>query len=218
MNIHTNFGQRVVVRLQDLPWVQSPQAGVQRRILERDGGEVARATTVVRFAAQSTFPEHVHDGGEEFLVLEGVFADERASYPAGTYVRNPCGTRHAPRVDQGCTIFVKLRQFDPADQRSVVLNTLAAVLESSAIDGVKRIPLHRFGRESVDIETWAPGAAGERHVHPGGEEVLVLEGAWRDEFGVYEAGTWLRLPSASEHTPSSPSGCRLWVKRGHLSV
>jgi hypothetical protein len=33
--------------------------------------EVARATSIVRYAPQSRFSPHTHGGGEEFLVLDG---------------------------------------------------------------------------------------------------------------------------------------------------
>lgn len=102
-------------------------AGVDRRMLDRIGNEVARATSIVRYAEGSAFSEHTHSGGEEFIVLEGVFQDEHGDYPAGTYVRNPVGTHHIPRSDAGCTIFVKLWQFDPDDQEQIAidLNTVA---------------------------------------------------------------------------------------------
>ncbi len=82
--------------------------GVERRMLERDGDEVARATSLVRFAPNSAFSAHRHGGGEEFLVLEGVFSDESGDFPAGTYARNPVGSRHVPSSELGCVIFVKL--------------------------------------------------------------------------------------------------------------
>lgn len=45
-----------------LTWVPSPAAGVERLLLERDGGEVARVTSVVRYAPNSSFPQHTHTG------------------------------------------------------------------------------------------------------------------------------------------------------------
>src|SRR5215470_12082557 len=109
-----------------MPWIPSPSPGVERKPLDRDGGEVARATSVVRYAAGSRFAPHGHQRGEEFLVLEGVFADEHGRYPAGTYVRNPPGSAHAPFSDEGCTILVKLRQMPDAERQTVVVDTNAA--------------------------------------------------------------------------------------------
>ena len=73
MNINADFTLRVVMHAAAMPWVDSPVAGVQRRMLDRIGEEVARATTVVRYAPGSKFTAHTHNGGEEFIVLEGVF-------------------------------------------------------------------------------------------------------------------------------------------------
>ena len=77
-------------------------AGVERRMLERDGDEVARATSVVRYRPGSRFPRHERALGEEFLVLEGTFADELGEYPAGTYVRNSPGCVCAPSTLHPC--------------------------------------------------------------------------------------------------------------------
>ena len=99
----------------NMPWQDSPQSGVQRRMLDRIGDEVARATSLVRFEAGAVFPRHVHELGEEFFVLWGVFEDSDDVYPAGTYARHPPGSSHAPWSKRGCVLLVKLRQFDPAD-------------------------------------------------------------------------------------------------------
>src|SRR6516164_811579 len=113
--INADFTQRIVIATETMPWIPSPQAGVERRMLDRIGSEVARATSLVRYAAASSFPAHEHALGEEFLVLNGVFSDEHGDYPAGTYIRNPPLSRHAPRTAPGCTILVKLRQMEPAE-------------------------------------------------------------------------------------------------------
>ena len=89
MELNADFSRRVVVHSAQQDWVASPMVGVDRRMLDRLGDEVARATTIVRYAPGSAFSPHVHTGGEEFLVLEGVFQDEHGDFPVGTYVRNP---------------------------------------------------------------------------------------------------------------------------------
>ncbi|HET9577187.1 MAG TPA: cupin domain-containing protein [Usitatibacter sp.] len=216
MLINADFTERVVVRPGDVPWVASPIAGVDRRMLDRVGGEVARATSFVRYAPDSRFPAHTHGGGEEFLVLEGVFFDEQGAYPAGHYVRNPIESRHAPYTKEGCTIFVKLRQFDAGDRQRVVIDTRKAAWQAGGAAGVSILPLHAFGEERVALERWAPGTRIVAHEHGGGEEIVVIEGAFADEFGAYPAGTWIRTPHGSRHAPASESGCLLYVKAGHL--
>ena len=123
MQLNADFNRRAVVHAGALEWVASPMPGVHRRMLDRIGDEVARATSIVRYAPGSHFSPHVHDGGEEFLVLDGVFQDEHGDYPVGSYVRNPPTSRHTPGSAAGCTIFVKLWQFDLADRTEVRMAT-----------------------------------------------------------------------------------------------
>jgi len=96
MNLNSDFGARAAVHAARLDWTPSPIPGVDRRMLDRIGDEVARATSIVRYAPHSRFSPHTHGGGEEFLVLDGVFQDEHGDYPTGTYVRNPPATSHTP--------------------------------------------------------------------------------------------------------------------------
>src|SRR6516165_7170873 len=66
-----------------------PRTRARFRPVHRIGDEVARATSVVRYAPKSRFSAHIHGGGEEFLVLDGVFQDEHGDFPVGSYIRNP---------------------------------------------------------------------------------------------------------------------------------
>ncbi|MDM7951846.1 MAG: cupin domain-containing protein [Cyanobium sp. CZS 25K] len=215
--LHADLSRRVVVNSGDLPWHPSPLAGVERCLLERDGDEVARATSLVRYAPGSRFSAHRHGGGEEFLVLEGVFSDEHGDWGPGSYVRNPVGSAHAPFSEGGCTILVKLRQMDPADQTRVVIDTARSPFAPGLVPGLTVLPLHAFGHEQVALVRWETGTRFPLHAHPGGEEIFVLEGVFEDDQGAYPAGTWLRNPAGSRHTPFSRSGCLIWVKTGHLA-
>lgn len=207
-----DFTLRACVLPGEEPWRPSPSPGVERRLLDRVGGEVARATSLVRYAPGSRFPAHRHDLGEEFLVLAGVFCDEHGHYPAGSYVRNPPGSTHAPYTEEGGTIFVKLRQFDPQDLRQVVLSSQDHDFSASPV-----LPLHRHGDEEVRLEQWPAGHQPPALHYPGGAEFLILKGSLRDEHGVYPAGSWLRLPPGAQHQPSSEPGCLFYRKTGHLA-
>jgi hypothetical protein len=192
MLVNADFERRVVVHAGALDWVASPMVGVERRMLDRVGEEVARATSLVRYAPGSRFSAHSHGGGEEFLVLEGVFQDEHGDYPAGTYVRNPPESQHVPGSAAGCVILVKLHQFDLADRRPVRVD--AAGITPEAVPGrpgVAAVPLHADAREDVRIEVWAPGAVVELAV-PGGVEVFVLEGGFVEGGEVLGRYGWLR--------------------------
>ena len=218
MNLNDDFTRRAAVHAATLPWQPSPTAGVDRRMLDRIGGEVARATTIVRYAPNSLFPAHTHGGGEEFLVLDGVFQDEHGDFPAGSYVRNPPTSSHTPGSAPGCTIFVKLWQFDPDDRHEVRLDTTAVPFApADGRDGVEVARLPRDGREEVRLERWAAGSEVALPV-PGGLELLVLEGAFTHEGETFRAQSWLRLP-AGDHLAAitGPDGCRVWCKAGHLA-
>src|SRR5579863_6966296 len=224
--VNADFSQRVVLATNELPWVPSPQPGVERRLLDRIGGEVARATSLVRYAAQSVFPRHAHALGEEFLVLDGVFSDEQGDYPAGTYVRNPPGSRHSPRTGPGCTILVKLRQMTATQCGRVVVVTSHATWEPGDIAGHARLRLYesaeapapaRTMRERVTMERLLPGSALPVADLPGGEEIFVLSGELSDESGSYADGCWIRNPPGYRRSLRSGPGATFWSKRGHLS-
>ena len=217
MEINTDFGQRVVMATADMDWVASPLPGVMRRMLERDGEDGSRrATSVVRYAPGSQFSAHVHARGEEFLVLDGTFSDERDDFPKGTYVRNPPGSSHAPYSSGGTTIFVKLQQFQPGDTESVVVDTGARPWQPGEVEGESIMPLHAFASERVSLVRLGPGTRLGPRAHGGGEEVFVIAGAFADEHGAYAQGTWLRAPPGASSSPFSEPGATHYVKRGHL--
>lgn len=218
--LNADFAQRVVVAPPGANgWLASPQPGVHRHRLDRIGDEVARATSIVRYAAGSSFSRHAHGGGEEFLVLEGTFSDEHGDYPAGSYVRNPPGTAHTPFSREGCTLFVKLWQFAAGDTEPVRIDTNRTEWLPGTAPGLQVMPLHEFDGVSTALVRWAPHTRFDAHTHPGGEEILVLEGRLCDEFGAYPAGTWLRSPRWSRHEPfTADEGARIYVKVGHLGA
>lgn len=220
MELNADFSKRVSVHAADLPWVPSPTPGVDRRMLDRIGDEVARATSIVRYAPNSAFPAHTHGGGEEFLVLEGVFEDESGAFPAGSYVRNPPQSRHTPGSNPGCTIFVKLWQFDPDDRAFVRLDTASipyqAVVETP---GISSKTLFERGTETVRMQRWAPNTAVRWSDIAGGAEVLVLAGDFEESGERFSRMSWLRLPTgATLEAIAGPDGAELWVKTGHLSA
>ncbi|TNE47834.1 MAG: cupin [Deltaproteobacteria bacterium] len=216
--IRADRSQPANVSLQSLEWTPSPLAGVDRKMLERNGDEVALATTVVRYAPDSSFSSHTHARGEEFLVLEGVFSDEHGSYPPGTYIRNPPGSKHTPFSKEGCTIFVKLRYMKLSETERVVVDTNTATWITSDQEGhtLLRLFMDPEGDEDVTMERLAEGASVSWEIPQGGEEILVVEGDLTTPKGTYTQGTWLRHPQKGTATYSTSQGCLLWIKRRHL--
>ena len=217
MELNADFSRRAAVHAARLAWVPSPIPGVERRMLDRIGDEVARATSIVRYAPRSRFSAHTHGGGEEFLVLEGVFQDDHADYPAGYYVRNPPTSSHIPGSEAGCVIFVKLWQFAPDDRTQLRIDTRQRpFLPAPGRPGVELQPLFRDDREDVRLERWAPDARVE-HRAEGGIELLVLDGRFCEGGEEFAPQSWLRLPPGSIlRAEAGPEGCRLWVKSGHV--
>ena len=216
LQLNADFAQRCAVDSNALPWMTSPSPLVHRRLLERNGGEVARATSVVRYAAGARFDSHRHDLGEEILVLEGTLSDESGVYGPGTYLKNPPGSAHAPFSEGGCTLFVKLRHLDPQDQERVVVPTRQAQWRQGLVPGLSVLPLDEFGTCHTAMVRWAPDTYFNPHRHCGGEEIFVVEGVFSDEHGDYPQGSWLRSPHLSQHQPFSREGCLILVKTGHL--
>lgn len=218
MELNADFSRRAVVHAARLAWTPSPVAGVERRMLDRIGEEVARATSIVRYAPRSQFSAHTHGGGEEFLVLDGVFQDEHGDFPAGSYIRNPPTSSHTPGSLPGCTIFVKLWQFDAQDRTHVRIDTTKmSYVPDRKRAGLELMPLFQDERESVRLERWAPNA---EIVLPTTEgiELLVLDGGFSDAGESFEPLSWLRLPAgATARATASANGCRVWVKTGHLA-
>ena len=213
--LNADFSRRAVVHAADIPWLPSPMPGIERRMLDRVGGEVARATSIVRYAAGSSFTAHSHGGGEEFFVLDGVFQDEHGDYPGGFYVRNPPGSSHTPRSGPGCTIFVKLWQFYASDNKTVRLDTRALAFQPSANrPGVASAFLFRNDEEEVRLERW-PAHADIGLTFPAGGEILVLDGSFSDGGQEFQYLSWLRTPSGdSLRAIAGQAGCKVWIKLG----
>lgn len=217
MRINADFARQALVTASDSDWVCSPESGVDRLMLDRIGDEVARATSIVRYAPGSSFARHEHAAGEEFLVLEGTFSDEHADYPAGTYVRNPPGSGHSPYSAGGCRILVKLRQFDPLDLSSVVIDTRDAGLWPGASAAAPPIlELHEFGKERVAMIRLATDERFPIRCHSGGVEILVVDGSIFHEGTELGRESWLRIPANRENQLTAATDSLLWVKTGHL--
>jgi anti-sigma factor ChrR (cupin superfamily) len=148
-----------------------------------------------------------------------VFQDEHGDFPAGSYIRNPPESSHTPGSKPGCTIFVKLWQFDLADRTHVRIDTnkMRFVADPIRAD-VEVMPLFHDQHEDVSLERWAANAE-IRLAAPNGLEVLVLDGGFTeggDAFGRY---SWLRLPKGgSAAIKTGAAATRVWIKRDHLAT
>ena len=213
--LNMDFSKVACSLAQDQLWVKSPADGVSRIHLEREAAESGHTTSFVKFEPGSYFPEHVHTQGEEIYVLDGVFSDEKGDYPAGTYLRNPPGSRHTPFTKEGCTIFVKLEQFQKNDTQHIVVRPEDQQWQQG-IGNLRVVSLHVHKTESTALVHWPANEIFQPHTHWGGEEIVVISGTFIDEHGKYPAGSWIRSPHMSQHYPSVEEETLILVKVGHL--
>jgi anti-sigma factor ChrR (cupin superfamily) len=213
--LNMDFSKTVVINTNKLVWQKSPAHGVWRKPLAREEAEQGHATSIVRYDAGASFTAHNHPKGEEILVLAGTFSDETGDYHAGTYFRNPEGFIHAPFSREGCTILVKLHQFQAADNKKICIDTNTTPWQSGH-GGLKVMPLHNFKEEGCALVKWPAGERFIPHSHFGGEEILVISGTFKDEYNTYPSGTWMRNPHLSQHHPYVDEETIIWVKTGHL--
>lgn len=228
MKINANFKAFAATHFDATKYISSPFYGVNRFMLDRIGTEKARATTIVEYKPKSSFPEHEHIGGEEFLVLTGTFKDQFGEFPAGTYVRNPIGSKHAPWVDEdGCTIYVKLLQMAETGEGIKPLH-----VDFSGDKGAKT----EYG--SV-LDMYENDATGERvqmcwiranteipmdQFCELGEELFVFDGSLLiGDAEEYKKWGWLRFPPNSDADAkrktlkAGAEGAQVFRKTGHLT-
>lgn len=232
MRINADFSLPALVLAEQQQWIASPQVGVERVMLDRIGVEKARATSLVRYAANSSFPTHEHPAGEEILVLSGHFCADGVCYGPGTYLRNPPGSSHQPYSDDGTVIFVKLMQMLETEQATVCIDTSDSQLWQ---DG----PIARFcllfENPQERVELVELPAQGELSLAlPAGAELLVLAGQLTEQSqiwpaaiypttdiwpkGLWQKNTWARLPAHSQlQLQAGDAGARFYLKTGHLA-
>ncbi|KVK88947.1 anti-sigma factor [Burkholderia cepacia] len=192
MLVNADLSRWATVTPREYQWVASPQAGVERVMLDRLGDEDARATSIVRYAPHSFFPQHRHPGGEEILVLSGVFSEEATHYPAGWYLRNPPGSSHRPSSRDGAIIFVKLRQMLSDEDRSVRIDTRNPASWQRR-DDREVCPLFSNDIEQVCLLRLGP-KEGVLAESGRSAELLVLAGEVVIGGVSYARGSWIRPP------------------------
>jgi anti-sigma factor ChrR (cupin superfamily) len=218
--INGNLMIRSAVDTARIQWTPSPSRTVWRKRVHLVGPpEAGQVTSVVRYEPGATFPVHDHPGGEEILVLEGIFSDEHGDWPAGTYLLNPEGFRHAPFSRNGCVLFVKLRQYPGRAREHVTIMIESIAWQTGARPGTDVKPLYSQAgcSDTMRLERWAPHADLDRVEYANGAEFFVLEGSFADEAGTYGPHAWLRLPEGTSHAPTTSTGCILYIKEGGLA-
>jgi hypothetical protein len=219
--LNANMNLRVALRTAVLDWRPSPSGTVWRKRLHRMGGaEDGQVTSLVRYGEGARFAAHGHPEGEEILVLEGVFSDEHGDWPAGTYLLNPEGFRHAPFSKPGCLLFVKLRQYAGASRHHVALNTAEAAWTPSNSQAIERKTLyaHPDFNDATRLERWAPSASTRLPEAADGAEIFVVEGSIEAKGETLDALSWLRIPIGVTEEIATQEGCLLYIKTGGIEA
>jgi redox-sensitive bicupin YhaK (pirin superfamily) len=162
-------------------------------MLDRVGAEVARATSIVRYAPGAGFPNHAHPGGEEILVLSGTFSEGDAHHGPGMYLRNPPGSRHQPASAEGALLFVKLGQMPVAETAPLRMDSNNPSLWRRQ-PGREACLLFSGVAEEVSLLRLDPGI--RVPLRAGQEaELLLLEGGLALEGQDFARGSWMRFPA-----------------------
>ena len=160
--LNGDLAERAVMHTSTLEWQASPSGTVWRKRLHLVGSaEAGQVTSLVRYEPHSSFPAHDHPEGEEILVLEGTFSDEHGDWPAGTYLLNPEGFRHAPFSKEGCLLFVKLRQYSGVGRHHVATRTEELPWQASVRPGIEGKSLYSVDgfADTTQLQRWAPDAS-----------------------------------------------------------
>ena len=217
MLINADFSQRAALAFEDYQWVDSPQKGVERVMLDRVGAEKARATSIVRYAPDSYFPHHLHPGGEEILVLSGTFSADDTDYPIGWYIRNPPTSGHQPYSVKGATIFVKLWQMSTDEHQHVAIDTTDD--SNWQLQGDRQIcPLFSDDDEQVSLQRLTASQPLFMTEVVGGVELLVIAGELIENKQTYKSGSWLRFPIGTlPQISAGLKGVTVYLKTGYLA-
>lgn len=230
MKVNADFNSFAGVHFDASQYIASPSFGVNRFLLDRIGNEKARATTIVEYHPNSSFPEHEHIGGEEFLVLQGTLKDQFGEFPAGTYVRNPIGSKHSPWVDEdGCVIMVKLLQMAETGEGTDPLHvpfTKDYVEGRTTTDFGSILTMYQNAQTGEKVQIY--------HLQPhaylpvdddsilGGEELFIYSGSLQLEAEEYSKWGWMRFPpgpatEARKALKAGNTGACVYRKTGHLT-
>mmetsp|Transcript_27055 Transcript_27055/g.40058 ORF Transcript_27055/g.40058 Transcript_27055/m.40058 type:complete len:265 (+) Transcript_27055:137-931(+) len=238
IELNSNKKTAQLVRTSCLDWISTSQAGgVYRKMIERSGTEkVARATTVVKFSPNQSFPRHTHSGGEEFLVLDGVWRDDYGAFPKYSYIRNYIGSGHTPSIGaEGCVILVKLRQMSELSKDEIEHKPWGPFTPDQV--RLERDPLEDGGEdpsticrkslfssplERTSVQLWPENSEFEINVPFNGMEIFIVDGSFSSQLGTHDEWSWCRVPNESREdkmfqVKTADKPVYVWIKEGHLA-
>jgi len=213
MTHHSDHSLRIVVDATDL---YAGQAG-ERPLEQRDVPADSRITLRSLKAGESM----THDGVKllEVLVVRGRVSLNGEDLGPTSYARLAPGVSATFTSTEASMVYLNERTPTEPEADSFALRGDSLDWRQGMVPGLKVTSLHQGLTKHTALVRWAPETRFNPHTHVGGEEILVLEGVFRDEHGSYPAGTWIRSPHMSNHRPfTGPEGATILVKVGHLDV
>jgi hypothetical protein len=213
MTHHSDHSLRIVVDATDLYAGQAGERPLEQRAVPTD----SRITLRSLKAGESM----THDGIKllEVLVLRGRVSINGEALGPASYVRLAPSVAATFTSTEASMVYLNERTPTEPEKDSYALRGDSLDWRQGMVPGLKVTSLHQGLTKHTALVRWAPETRFNPHTHVGGEEILVLEGVFRDEHGSYPAGTWIRSPHMSNHRPfTGPEGATILVKVGHLDV
>ena len=213
MTHHSDHSLRIVVDATDLYAGQAGERPLEQRAVPTD----SRITLRSLEAGESM----THDGGKllEVLVVRGLLSLNGEALGPASYARLAPGVSATFTSTEASMVYLNERTPTEPETDSFALRGDTLDWRQGMVPGLKVTSLHQGLTKHTALVRWAPETRFNPHTHVGGEEILVLEGVFRDEHGSYPAGTWIRSPHMSNHRPfTGPEGATILVKVGHLDV
>ena len=213
MTHHSDHSLRIVVDATDLYAGQAGERPLEQRAVPTD----SRITLRSLKAGESM----THDGAKllEILVVRGQLSLNGEALGPASYVRLSPGVSVTFTSTEASMVYLNERTPTEPEKDSFALRGNELDWRQGMVPGLKVTSLHQGLTKHTALVRWAPETRFNPHTHVGGEEILVLEGVFRDEHGSYPAGTWIRSPHMSNHRPfTGPEGATILVKVGHLDV
>ncbi len=200
----------------ELPWTPEGAPGVEVQLLAAPDAQDPASTTRLRLAAGARWAPA---DSVAVLVLEGSWSTSQGDLGPGEYGRLPSSSGEVTTSAGGCTLFVK--SYPDGEPGADLPRLHVAAAEQPWLPGhggLRVKPLADDPRHGAALVHWPTNERFVRHQHFGGEEILVLSGTFRDEHGIYPAGTWLRSPHLSVHHPHVEEETVIFVRTGHLNA
>ena len=213
MTLHADHSHRIVVDATDLHAGLTGERALEQRVVPAESSVTLRS-----LKAGETL---THDSAKllEILVMRGLLDLNGETLGPASYVRLAPSVSVTFTATETSLVYLNERTPTEPEKDSYALHGDQLDWRQGMVPGLKVTSLHQGLTKHTALVRWAPETRFNPHTHVGGEEILVLEGVFRDEHGSYPAGTWIRSPHMSNHRPfTGPEGATILVKVGHLDV